>query len=472
MSQIELIRRKEINAVLPSNDPLDCNRLIHVAGLFSAVLYIVIGKLNRSAVGIDLWPFLILMVVLALVTAGLYKILTHHRDRTSQHHGSSSATSPDISVIVLWAVLFRIIGVYYDPIMEDDYYRYLWDGYVFLREGTPYGIAPSDFFGNSSVSVEFKSILDRINYPDTPTIYGPLLQYCFALSYLLFPGQVFGLQLLFSAADIVLILVLARMSSRPALLLFSWCPLLIKETAFTAHPDTLGVLLLMGSILALQRQRLTVATVLLALSLCTKVFALLLVPLILCRCHPRHWLLFSITVTVVYAPFWWHSTSDASGLSAFAGDWQFNGSFHALLSWWSTQWGYSQWLPKAIMALTFCGFYAFYAWHYLMKGLNNGEYDVPRGDWVYGVFFLLAPVVNAWYLVWVLAFATVYPSRWAWVTSAVILLSYVTGGSFDADGLDLYQQPHWARLLEYGAILSAFLLDLKNRKDQSAELTN
>lgn len=447
-----------------SSSDLSGNGLLHGAGVISACLYVAMGELNRSASGIDLWWFLLLMLMSVMIVAGLYWRFTEPGVNLRRHSTSRPVMSPDIGVIVFWAVVLRVIGICYAPIMEDDYYRYLWDAYVFAQQGTPYGLAPSEFFGDKTVPETFQRLLDGINYPDTPTIYGPLLQYSFLLSHALFPGQVLGLQLIYSVADVLLILVLAKMSTRPALLLYAWSPLLIKETAFTAHPDVLGVLLLMGSILALQRQRFSAAAVLLGFSLCAKVFAILLAPLILWRCGPRHWLLFAITVAAVYAPFLWASSSDAAGLFAFANDWQFNGSVHALLAYWNGYWGYAEWLPKALIASLFCGFYAVYGWHYLSRGARRGDYGVPRGDWIFGVFFLLAPVVNAWYLVWLLAFASIYPSRWAWVASVAVLLSYVTGGALDTATLDLYQQPLWARLLEYGAIAVAVVLDLRDRQ--------
>lgn len=463
------------------NRNLQGNRLLHMAGACSAVVYVLIGELNGSGAGIGLWPFLVLSLLLSLTVVMLYWVYTRNSATVPHSLRSWSVAMPDTAVIVFWALLFRIIGICYDPIMEDDYYRYLWDGYLFWQQGTPYGVAPSDYFGDPSVADAFQPILSGINYPDTPTIYGPVLQYSFLLAHAFFPGQVLGLQLLYSAADILLILVLAKMSSRPALLLYAWCPLLIKETAFTAHPDILGVLLLMASVLALQQQRLSSAALLLALSLGAKVFAVLLAPLILWRCRPRHWLLFIVTMVALYAPFWWKAGSDAAGLFAFANDWHFNASVHALLTYWNHQWAaagfeYHHWLPKALTALLFCSFYAWYAWRYLGHGLKTGEYGVPRGDWIFGVFFLLAPVVNAWYLVWLLAFATIYPSRWAWVAAMALLLSYVTGGALDTATLELYQQPLWARILEYGVILGALLLDLrdwrnrtnrKNRKNRS-----
>ena len=77
------------------------------------------------------------------------------------------------------------------------------------------------------------------------------------------------------------------------------------------------------------------------------------------------------------------------------------------------------------------------------------------------VFFLCTPAINAWYLVWLLAFAAVYPSRWAWTASVTFCLSYITGVTVDDGSLALYQQPLWARLIEYGAIALALVFDLR-----------
>ncbi len=47
--------------------------------------------------------------------------------------------------LLLWAGCFHVIGVLGDPLWEDDFFRYLWDGYRFYETGSPYGIAPPHF---------------------------------------------------------------------------------------------------------------------------------------------------------------------------------------------------------------------------------------------------------------------------------------------------------------------------------------
>ncbi|MGR8929615.1 MAG: hypothetical protein ACU836_03165 [Gammaproteobacteria bacterium] len=41
--------------------------------------------------------------------------------------------------VFFWATVFRLIGCWGNPIFEDDFFRYLWDGYRFAADGTPYG---------------------------------------------------------------------------------------------------------------------------------------------------------------------------------------------------------------------------------------------------------------------------------------------------------------------------------------------
>ena len=74
-------------------------------------------------------------------------------------------------------------------------------------------------------------------------------------------------------------------------LLYAWSPLIIKEFAFTAHPDVLGALFLMAAYLGYQRGYFLRAGALLALAMGVKLFALLMVPLLL-GLQWRAWLVF------------------------------------------------------------------------------------------------------------------------------------------------------------------------------------
>ncbi len=162
----------------------------------------------------------------------------------------------DFRLIVVGAILFRAIGFVGAPIYENDYFRYLWDGRTFAVTGSPYGKAPAESFGDDTLAAPFPEILSQINYPDIPTIYGPVTELSFLLAYYVSPGALWPLKLFYIAADLATLWLLANlMPFSRNLLLYAWSPLLIKEVAFTAHPDVLAAACMVAAALALQSGR-------------------------------------------------------------------------------------------------------------------------------------------------------------------------------------------------------------------------
>ena len=366
----------------------------------------------------------------------------------------SAAISP--VQLLLWAATFRLFGCLGQPLLEDDFYRYLWDGYRFLESGSPYGIAPAAFFGDRTIPQQFINVLAQVNYPQIPTIYGPTLEYSFLLAHLIVPAQVWPLQVLYSLLDLALIALLLKMVEARWVLLYAWSPLVIKELAFTAHPDGVGVFFLMLALFWRQRQYFAGASVALALSVGAKVFAWLLVPFVLWRMPLRYLAVFALVLIGLYAPFLVHGDADLAGLRVFVERWQFNGSLYRLLQHWLS--------PVVLKILLAAVFLAFYLWVFARH--SRVDWRMPRGDWLFGVFFLFAPVVNAWYLIWLLPFAVIYPTAWAWSASFAVLLSYMIGINFMGNtDLPLLQRPWWVLSLEYGVVLMAVVFDwLRTRK--------
>ena len=356
--------------------------------------------------------------------------------------------------LLLWAVLFRLCGVFAVPPFEDDWFRYLWDGYRFVETGTPYGWVPAASFLDADVPAAMQRILDQVNYPDLPTIYGPTAEYLFALGHLLRPGNLVPLQLLLIGADILLLRLLLS-TARPAfVLLYAWCPLVVKEIAFTAHPDGLGVCLAFAAILLRRRELFVAAGVCLAFAVGTKVFALLLVPFVLARAPARTWLALAGTLAALYLPFVLQGATDLPTLAVFAATWEFNTALYGLIAPWLSPAGARLALGAVLLVLG-----AAYWLHY--RRHTPGQ--IPRGDWIFGAFLVAAPVINPWYALWLLPFAVVYPSRWAWTAATALLLAYVTGLNLGAMELDPFALPWWVRPVEFGVILAAAGVDVWRR---------
>lgn len=314
--------------------------------------------------------------------------------------------------LVLGLVL-RLIAVQASPLLEDDHHRYLWDG---LRTATaldPYRLPPSAFFGEPELAPLWQDTLSGINNPDIPTIYGPVLQWLFALAHQIAPGRLSALQGLLLVADMAVLGVLAwqRVGSR-AVLVYALHPLVLKEAMASAHADGLLALWLLLALVAWQRQRVLWLGVLLGLAVCTKVAALVVVPLLMLapdaglrRTHSR-WMwpacvLLGLVATVIalYAPFVWAGGSDATALAVFGSAWRFNPLLYR---------GIELLLPallvRPVAALAIVLGIAALAWRWQRQrrtcDTTGDTRAVPTLDIAFWLLLLLSPVVNPWYWLW------------------------------------------------------------------------
>src|SRR5690606_20873583 len=121
--------------------------------------------------------------------------------------GKSSAF---LRVVWSYGILFRAIGFVSPPVLEDDFYRFLWDGRMFAISGTPYGKAPADFFEEPGLGERFEWILNGINHAELPTVYGPVCELAFLAAYLIAPGRLWPLKLMLIVADLAAIALLRR----------------------------------------------------------------------------------------------------------------------------------------------------------------------------------------------------------------------------------------------------------------------
>ena len=274
-------------------------------------------------------------------------------------------------------------------------------------------------------------------------------QWLFALAYLIAPGEIWPLQLILSIADMAIILILLRLSQPNNVLLYAWCPLIIKEFAFTAHPDVLGAFFIVFALLMVKKRQLVSVGVLLACAAGVKVFAVLITPFLL-RFHIRAWLAFLATACIIALPFGIIDAWVPQGLKAMSGNWLFNAPLYELLS---------NWLSISTIKVILVIALAFIAGAYLLFTLFDRQpTEKIRGDLLYGVLLLAIPAFNPWYMVWLLPFAVLRPSLWAWTASTTLLLSYATGINLDDNTLEAYQLPTWVITLEFSLILVALYL--------------
>lgn len=344
--------------------------------------------------------------------------------------------SPWIQSWILGVAIFaRLVLTLCPPLLETDPCRYLWDGAVLAEGISPYRYSPGEVTASGrlppgTLSASDQAALDRlrelsiqprlsssfrkINHPQVPTLYPPLAQLFFAALARLSPGDVFLLKFALAMVDILLLGLLAFLlekANKPPswILLYAWCPVLLKETVASAHYDVLAALFVVAGLAALKAHARVVAGLLLAAGSLVKFYplalALVLARDLRARGQAAFWLPFLSGLWI-----WRLSGPDPSrGLRTFAVDWVRHAGVYEVLRG-ALELGLPErgaQLGAKLLVVAVAG-----AW---VLGLASARLlrsaGAPKNSIeelaLRALFlpYLLAPVMNPWYLSWTLPLA-------------------------------------------------------------------
>lgn len=257
--------------------------------------------------------------------------------------------TPPIWPMIGLGLAMRLMWFATAPPLEDDFYRYLWDGAAVASGRSPYAISPAQAATaqNGISPVEQlgeagRSTLEHINFPEYTSIYPGAAQLAFGAAHIVAPWNVDGLRLIFVIADVATLAILLRLLAeldRPHMIAaLYWCnPLIVFAGVATVHVDLLLGPLVLGAMFAAYRMRSIACSPLLALAVGVKIWPILLAPLI-ARAHldrRRYPVLaifvFGIVAGTLLAPLFAASFTDRSGLAAYAAHWQNNNAPFAWL---------------------------------------------------------------------------------------------------------------------------------------------
>ncbi|MBM4045613.1 MAG: DUF2029 domain-containing protein [Planctomycetes bacterium] len=380
--------------------------------------------------------------------------------------------------IIFFAVLFRVTLLPSFQVLENDLYRYLWDGKVLAHGHNPYLVSPADVerpeeschpsearalhalakqderprhafpdLGGSCVAPVYPPYFDWIGHRAVPTIYPPLAETVFALAYLIDPGNLYVMKALFVLFDLLTLWLLIASLPRLGLsvnwcLLYAWSPLVLKEFANSGHLDSLPVFLVTLAFYLLMRSRPIWASVTLALGCLSKLYPVLLLPVFIRRLGWKGVAVFALVVAAGYAPFLGIGLGSASaGLRTYAAEWEFNSSlfylcyslvFDKLISAPLDRGGRvaidalaaTKLLMTGILAAIVCALCAAKARRAIRKQPESDLDLAWQSLALLGALLLLSPVTNAWYLAMLFPFLCVWPMR-SWILlSGLIVLAY------------------------------------------------
>lgn len=265
--------------------------LLIAAGVASAFVYATETWLSFDCEQSDLESSRPLLAVIGLLSvAGIVWLMLCWRiirpasgSRTQATTPAASATQSQVTVIVAFAILFRIILLFSIPIQEVDLYRYIWDGTVVSQGISPWTFSPEEVVSKvrreasqgyrrsdlqqhqlarlaaAAGQPGLKRVMNLVHFERYTTPYPATNQPVFAVAAIL--GSAFGtfygylvsmkfILCLFDLGTGWLLIRLLRHLSLPTQwsIAWLWCPLVLKEFANSGHLDSIAVFFTLASV--------------------------------------------------------------------------------------------------------------------------------------------------------------------------------------------------------------------------------
>jgi hypothetical protein len=342
--------------------------------------------------------------------------------------------------VLLVGLAMRIAMLPSTPMMDDDYYRYLWDGATVAHGYSPYAFAPQEITPEfvpeelGDLASESAEVIKRVNHPRLRSIYPPIAQAAFGVAHFVAPWQILGLRLVWLMADaatLVLLAFLLKTVGLPPhlLLVYWWNPLLVKEVYNTAHMEALILPFVTAALLLAVRGRNVSGAVVLGLAAGIKLWPVALLPVLIRRKNVPLRSAISICVVLLSVagaatlPLLANLFDQSSGLRAYASYWEMNDSvyllFHAVGGLVAPENPHT--VARGIAAVLLVGWIAWLC----RTPAKDGREMCERALWSVAGLFLMSPTQFPWYWLWMLPMLTVKPSPGLLILTATLPLYYL-----------------------------------------------
>ncbi|MCZ8154764.1 MAG: hypothetical protein O9264_01485 [Leptospira sp.] len=310
------------------------------------------------------------------------------------------------------AVLIRLILCFCDPLWEDDWARYLWEGQLVHLGISPY-IHPPNFYFNSDAEIFSNasaiSILSKINHPDWTTIYFPLNLLYFSFISSIVPYSLLLLKLSYIALDCLIVYFIQSLNGRKSAILYFFFPILIREVYINAHFEIICIFLIVLSYYKLVKNQYFLAFFSLGLTIHSKIYFILFLPIFLIQsvkvfnfknltsyrnllkysCFSFVGFLFPFFILEIFIPN--NHSFDFSNILLFSSDFEFNSTIFLFVH---KTFGKVTARFVSLLILVYFIFSSFLNYKIIAK---NHKRILQWMFSVFLLFLLLTPVSNPWY---------------------------------------------------------------------------
>ena len=370
----------------------------------------------------------------------------------------------NIRQIVTWAVVFRILFLLSFPVLSDDIYRFIWDGYLLNAGINPFSHLPAFYLENEiqipGITTELYKLL---NSPTYYTVYPPLAQFIFWIATWAGEAPHTGaivIRVFIIAAEVAslqLMMYLLRVYRLPArnVLIYALNPLVIIELTGNLHFEAFMILFLLLAMFCLVSNRVVRAGMFMAASVASKLIPLMLLPLFIKRLKFKKLVYFYLSTGAFIILFFLPLLSNEflTGMSDSIGlyfqKFEFNASIYYLLrevgfliTGYNTIAVIGKMLPIVVVAgiVLLTVFNRQSTWHAML--------------WSLTLYLLLSTTVHPWYIATLVGLSVFtsyrFPAMWSWL----IMYTYL---GYSADG---FSENYWVITIEYFVVIAYLIYEI------------
>jgi len=336
--------------------------------------------------------------------------------------------------VIIAGTVLRVLMLFSTPILEDDYFRYLWDGAVLANGVNPYAYSPEQILRyeeNPDIPLKLRklaeesgNIIHHINHPSLRSVYPPISQLVFAVAYLIKSWSMFPWRIVLLFFDFLtlalLVHVLRLLNLSPLnLAIYWWNPLLVKEIFNSGHLDLIAFPFVLGAIILSIRSRYLCSIITLALATGVKLWPIVFLPIVLRPIipSPKRFLpvlgLFCALACALFLPVYVAGLDENSGFIAYAERWENNDSLFKLILWGSEFFlksidihpGHGQRMARILVLIVTTIWVGYLAFRETRQPTELFEKCLLTAAAV----FLLSPTQFPWYYTWMIPFLAVRP---------------------------------------------------------------
>lgn len=382
--------------------------------------------------------------------------------------------------LLVVAILSRLIFIVATPNLSQDFYRFIWDGYLNQLGINPYLYSATEIVNqnlaqqmpNQQQLYEGMGWLSQGNNSNYP----PINQLFFVLGNW-FPGRsilssVIGMRFFIILADIGIIyygrqLLKAFQLPENSIFLYALNPLIIIELTGNLHFESIMIFFIIFSLYLLHKGKWFRSAICFAFAISTKLIPVLLLPFFIKWFLKHHnlksligfYTVIGITVLLLFLPF--ISSDFITNYSKTTALWFNYFEFNASIYYIARAIGYSisgynqiAIIGKGLALLIFIIVWSLA----LFRKVNNMQQLIVNMLLGLTVYFLLSTTVHPWYLATLVLLSVFSNYKYPLIWSMVIILSYLAYAN--ADNIENL----WLVVLEYAVVFLFMIGEFFNLK--------